>query len=117
MKRLFFVAASLLLTSAALAPSANAESVAVNTENAQVETYQFTPFQLVGLAYNGAFADQGISGFSRLIENYRFDRVNGEDVVQAAVEANRLPATALEDESYINDVTSQLAALESAFSF
>ncbi|NJL56584.1 hypothetical protein HC928_16520 [bacterium] len=106
MKRLFLIAASLLVATA-VAPVASAEPVAVNLENAQVEGY-ITPANLVTLAERGAFDEQGISGYGIFLSANQSGRLTPEEIVQAAIAAEQLPASALEDEGYLHDVSLQL---------
>ncbi|MEM9903500.1 MAG: hypothetical protein AAF921_00535 [Cyanobacteria bacterium P01_D01_bin.44] len=78
---------------------------------AQADTQVATawnPFELAFLAYRNGLSDQGIPGYGNLGQAYHLGQITAEDVVGAAVEADYLNATALEDSRYISSVGSQL---------
>lgn len=68
----------------------------------------WNPFELAFLAYRNGLSDQGIPGYGNLGQAYHLGQITAEDVVGAAVEADYLNATALEDSRYISSVGSQL---------
>jgi hypothetical protein len=67
-----------------------------------------TPFDLATLAYRGYFRDQGIRGYGVFCQNVRSRRIEGADVVAAAIESGRLPASYADDESYARHVQWQI---------
>jgi hypothetical protein len=67
-----------------------------------------TPINLVHLARNGYFQEQGIPSHMSLTRGIEQGQVKGKDVVKAAIEANRIPAELLNDASYVNSVDQQL---------
>ena len=67
-----------------------------------------TPVNLVHLARNGYFQEQGIPSHMALKKAIAFERINGEDVVKAAIEANRISPDLLNDSSYVKSVDRQL---------
>ena len=68
-------------------------------------------FNLVSSAYRGDFEDQGINSYAVLVTNYEEGELTAEDLVNAAIDAGELSPSALEDDSYIEAVDSQLSAL------
>ena len=67
-----------------------------------------TPINLVHLARNGYFQEQGIPSHMALKKAIARGQVNGETLVQAAIEANRVSADLLNDSSYVRSVDRQL---------
>jgi hypothetical protein len=119
MKRLVFGSLSFFLLASASMPAVRAEppsenpypsgSPVLNTpSSSQQET---EPFNLVGLAYQGYFEDQGIPSAQTLITAYRSGDISAEDVVKGAIQANRLSPEVLKDAEYIGAVDNQLNAL------
>lgn len=78
----------------------------------RANTYRVSPFQLVGLAYDGYLTEQGIPRAYSLIKAIRSGRIQAEDVVQAGVVDGRLSADALQDRGYLVSVDDQLKALK-----
>ena len=70
-----------------------------------------TPFNLVNLARNGYFQEQGIPSHLALTKAIASERIKGEDVVKAAIEINRIPAERLNDSSYVRSVNQKLDSL------
>ncbi|MFB2877085.1 hypothetical protein [Floridanema aerugineum] len=112
MKYLVLGGLSALLLSATSTPGVMAQS---NTPNSVVNTREsealIEPFQLVYMAYQGYFEEQGIPSYTGLIQAYNFGQVDARDIVSSAVQANRIPAQILNDESYINAVDNFLSDL------
>ncbi|MBD2313399.1 hypothetical protein H6G20_17155 [Desertifilum sp. FACHB-1129] len=69
------------------------------------------PFNLVYLAYQGYFSEAGIPGYGGLIAAYNAKRIDATDLVEQAIEQNRLPASMRNDSAYLRDVETQLAGL------
>ncbi len=116
MRRLIFGSLSLLLMSAATAPAIKAQQpVAIDpVEAGVIRSYvqQTTPVNLVSLAYRGYFKNQGIPGYGVLIAAYKSGKITAQEIVQVAVEANRLPAEVLSDSGYVNAVEQELSDLD-----
>jgi hypothetical protein len=116
MKRLIFGSLSLLLISAATAPAIKAQPpVAVGPAAAGVVpsyVQQTTPVNLVSLAYRGYFRNQGIPSYGVLLAAHQFGKISAKDLVQVAVEANRVPAEVLSDSGYLNAVEQALRQLQ-----
>jgi PIN domain nuclease of toxin-antitoxin system len=70
-----------------------------------------TPINLVNLARNGYFQERGIPSHSALKRAIALGEVKGEKLVQAAIEANRIDAQLLNDNSYVRSVDQQLDLL------
>lgn len=95
MKRLM-LAGLFTLSLVGFAPKANAQP---------------NPFDLVNLARNGYFQEQGIPSHGNLTFAVGFGRITAEQVVQAAIAENRLPADRLTDSRYLQAVEAQLEDL------
>lgn len=95
MKRFIFGGISMFAIALAGAASANA-------------TQQVTPFNLVDLARNGYFQEQGIPSHGALGSAIESQRVNAEDLVNAAIAQNRLASETLSDRDYLNLVEIKL---------
>jgi hypothetical protein len=116
MKRLIFGGLSFLLMSAATAPAIKAQPpVAVDPAEARVvPSYiqQTTPVNLVSLAYRGYFKNQGIPSYGVLIAAHQSGKITAQELVQVAVEANRVSAEALSDSGYLSAVEQRLRDLQ-----
>jgi hypothetical protein len=73
---------------------------------------QPAPVDLVFLAYHGYLKAQSIPSAGRLVDAHRSGMLHAKDLVQAAIQAQRLPAAALEDRGYVNAVENTLKFLE-----
>jgi hypothetical protein len=119
MKRLIFGAVSILLMSAAIAPSVTAQMEPEN--NAQPysitvpETHQISAFNLVSQAFRGQLSAQGIPSYVTFLSAYRTGQIDAEDVVQAAVASGWLSPQILNDQSYQSAVAAQLSSLNKAY--
>lgn len=83
----------------------------VGAPNAQAKSVETTPFNLLNLARNGYFQDQGIPGFEALENALNSGQITAEDIVQAAVQQDRLSPSHLNDETYIQSVTRLLSSV------
>lgn len=114
MRRLILGSLSFLLLSSAIAPVIRAETQAINsaTLNQTPElAKQLTPFELVSLANQGYLSEQGIPSSMALISAYQMGTVRAEEVVEAAIKANKLSPQFSRDRSYLNAVNSLLQTL------
>jgi opacity protein-like surface antigen len=115
MKRLIFGGLSVLLLSTVASPAVlaqpNIQPQRSTLNNSQSSDYLIEPFQLTYMAYQGFFEDQGIPSFNGLVDAYLQGDVEARDIVASAVQTDRLPAEALNDDSYINAVDWQLRTL------
>jgi hypothetical protein len=76
----------------------------------QVKANQVNPFNLAYLAYQGYLEDQGIPSAGALIDAIAVGTVTAQDLMQAAVKANRLPEKTLNDQGYRFALENQLQA-------
>jgi hypothetical protein len=102
---------SVLMVSAITAPTLGVEIAADRGENSTVVRYQLRPFNLVYLAYQGYFRDQGIPGYSAFLAAYEAGRVSAEDLVQSAVKKNKVSPETASDRGYLRAVKSQIESL------
>lgn len=70
-----------------------------------------TPSSLVNLARNGYFQQQGIPSYQSLEISVQSGRINGEDLVNAAAESNRISSELTNDSGYIRSVDQKLNSL------
>ncbi|MFB2935824.1 hypothetical protein ACE1B6_11280 [Aerosakkonemataceae cyanobacterium BLCC-F154] len=112
MKNLIFGGLSVLLLSAIASPTVLAQTntryPVVNNEDSR---YLISPFDLVSMAYQGFFKNQGVPSAGALINAYALGDVEARDVVNSAVQTDRLPVRALNDRDYIKAVEWQLDSL------
>ncbi len=114
MKSLIFGTLFLLLMSAATAPAVRAETTAANpavSGSIPSDVTHITPFNLVMLAYQGYFREQGIPSYGALIVAHQAGRISAEDLVQSAIRANRVPSQILNNQGYLNAVKFKLQRL------
>ena len=119
MKGLIFGSLSLMLLASMSTPAVRAETPRENASNSPALDTPFfnnqvTPFNLVGLAYQGFLKDQGIPSGGILLSLYQNGEINAKDLVEGAVNANRLSPEVLNDSGYIADVDNQLDWLHEA---
>ncbi|AFY33543.1 hypothetical protein [Calothrix sp. PCC 7507] len=113
MKLTMLINSVIVCASIALLPGiAAAQTGTNNTSN------YLKPFNVAFLAYQGYLQDQGIPSASALVFEYQKGSLTANDVVQAAVKANKLPAEVLNDQDYLSAVESQLTSFsrDTAFS-
>ena len=79
--------------------------------NSTLTAERIDAFNLVSAAYRGRFKEWGIPAYARLDQAYRGRQITATDLVKAAIEAEELPAIALEDKSYIHAVDTSLYGL------
>jgi hypothetical protein len=95
MKRSIFAGISMLVVAIASPLSVNATS-------------QTTPSNLANLARNGYFLEQGIPSHSALDTAITRGQVNAENLIEAAIEENKVTPQTLNDQGYINSVEMKL---------
>jgi hypothetical protein len=112
MKGLIFagLSAFLMSTSAIAAPQPSFATNAVVRSN-ETSAVEISPNALANLAYQGHFRSQGIPGYSGLLNAHASGRVGARDVIQAAINAGRLPAETLSNSNYVQNVEYKLASL------
>ena len=117
MKSIIIGGLSVVLLSA-VAPAVLAESPGLNQSmepSTSSSEYQLEPFDLVSMAYQGFFKNQGIPSAQSLIVSYRTGDINAKDLVSSAVRANRLPTRFLADDDYVTAVDMQMNDLINGF--
>lgn len=99
----------------AMEPATRAEETMEEAQSSDLNTAydvrQTEAFNLVSSAYRGDFEDQGINSYAVMITNYEEGELTAEDLVSAAIDAGDLSPSAMEDQSYIEAVDSQLMGL------
>jgi hypothetical protein len=101
-----------ILPAAARAQTPEVQQTSLNPYVAnQISASQISPFNLAYLAYQGYFKAQGIPSNGALIDAIESGAVTSEEIVQAAVKANRLSEQALSDRGYRNALEDQLQGL------
>ncbi|MGG6264932.1 hypothetical protein ACQ4M3_02555 [Leptolyngbya sp. AN03gr2] len=107
----------LILTSVLLPVSiAKAEPIAATTSTAStVTTPLLTPYNVVNLAYQGYFREQGLRGYGVFTDGCNQGTLTANDVVRAAIRANRLPESILSDRGFMNAVDANMKTFRSTF--
>ncbi len=99
----------------ALTTVVQAQTTAINSRPLHTTAYQIQPFNLVTLAYQGYLKQQNIPSYGVLTNSYRDQSISAQQLVQAAVNMNRLPPTVLQDQQYIQAVDQELQNLTGVF--
>lgn len=98
-----------ILPAAAQAQTTKAAPTSLNPYAAnQPSANQLMPFNLAYLAYQGYLKDQGIPSNGALIDAIASRTITAQDIIQAAVKANRLPEQTLSDQGYRHNLEDQL---------
>lgn len=110
----FTLAAITTLSLLTFAPTTPAQSIAANSPviSLPATTAVTTPFHLVHLAYQGNLS--GTPGYQGLITGYQQGQIQAQDLVQQAIQANRLPQSTLSNGEYLNAVEQQLQTLSNS---
>ncbi len=117
MKRLIISALSALALATLVAPAIASESTTVgqNLSGKGVASrtiVEITPFDLVTGGFQGRFKNQGIPAGGIFVSQIKTRGIKAEDLVKAAIAANRLTEETLQDETYLSDVEDFLVTLE-----
>lgn len=78
---------------------------------AKAQTIEVTPAQLVFLAKDGYFENQGIPKGGTLISEYELGRITSKDLIQAAINDKRVTADALNNRGYMHAVIEEMRNL------
>ncbi|MEH2053951.1 hypothetical protein [Nostoc sp.] len=112
MRRSISTMLTTLLLCAAILPAAAQSQTALTSLNPyaanQHRANQIRPFNLATLAYQGYLKDQGIPSNGALMAAIASGTITAQDIIQAAVKANRLPEQALSDQDYRHNLENQL---------
>ncbi len=116
MRRLIFGSLSFFMLASMSATAVRAEMPAEQPSDSPVQDTPSSnsstePFNLVGLAYQGGFEEQGIPSADNLLVGFRTGEISALDVVKAAIKANKVSPEVLNDRGYITAVESQLESL------
>jgi hypothetical protein len=112
MKRMILASLpALLLATTAILPAQAQISAAEPPSNAETLGMAVTPFNLVFLAYQGFFEDEGVPKFASLTQGFEDGSVTPENLIQVAIKMKRLTPDTLTDRSYVASVRHQLRAL------
>ena len=112
MERLLLAVVGTILVAITATPPVLANKAAVNSNVIQNQVQKnVTPFNLVSLAYQGEFKNQGVGGYNSLLTAIRFGEISGKDLVKYGIDTRRLSADTINDSGYISSVDSQLEKL------
>lgn len=123
MKFSILIDSLLVVASMTLMPGiSSAQTVATNGNEAIVSNWNtlssnsssvshLEPFDLVAYAYQGGLLQHGIPSGGTLVFKTLNSNILAKDLVIAAVNAKKLQPQVLDDQNYLNAVTSELIAL------
>ncbi len=111
MKRLLIMTITTLTAMGIASPLLAQTTITTNTGMAR-EILEITPYDLVTGSYQGRFANQGIPSAGRFTTAVRTNKIQAEDLVEAAIAQRRLSAETLNDRSYISHVEAILNNLD-----
>lgn len=112
MKRSISILLTTLLFSAAILPAAAYAQTSFNPHTTNsTSANQVSPFNLAYLAYQGYLEDQGIPSNGALSDAIATGKVTAQDLMQAAVKANRLPEQTLTNRGYRSALEAELNGL------
>ncbi|MEH1930090.1 hypothetical protein [Nostoc sp.] len=95
-------------------PTSNSRQIAINSNNLSSHSTSVSylqPFNLVNFAYQGGLKQHGIPSGETLVFQTQNRNIIAKDLVKAAVNADKLPSQALNDQNYLTAVNFQLNAL------
>ncbi|MHC5826413.1 MAG: hypothetical protein ACYT04_63775 [Nostoc sp.] len=95
-------------------PTNNSRQIAINSNNLSSHSTSVSylqPFNLVNFAYQGGLKQHGIPSGETLVFQTQNRNIIAKDLVKAAVNADKLPSQALNDQNYLTAVNFQLKAL------
>ncbi|MEH2415474.1 hypothetical protein [Nostoc sp.] len=122
MKLVTLINSALIFASITLVPgiagaqtaTSNSNEIAINSNNLprnSTTVSYLQPFNLVNFAYQGGLKQHGIPSGEVLVFQTQNRNLIAKDLVKAAVNANKLPSQALNDQNYLSAVNLQLNAL------
>jgi short-subunit dehydrogenase len=100
--------ATLLLSVAILPAAAQAQTTVQLVNLSSQSANPPSPFNLSYLAYRGYLKDWGIPEADALIQAIASGQITAQDIIQAAVKANRLSEQTLSDRGYRHSLEAQL---------
>lgn len=113
MKRFLLAGLTTVALSTAAIPTVQAEPTAFNPYSTRrtATTALIAPAALATLAQQGELRAQGIPGFQNLTLEYTLGRISAVEVINGAIAARLLPASAANDAAYRDAVDNQLEIL------
>jgi hypothetical protein len=102
------------IAGAQTATNNSSETIAINSNNLSTSftsVNYFQPFNLVTFAYQGGLKQHGIPSGETLVFETQNRNIIANDLVKAAVNADKLPSKVLNDQNYLSAVNLQLNAL------
>ncbi|MEH1924595.1 hypothetical protein [Nostoc sp.] len=123
MKLVTLINSALIFTSIAFVPgiagaqtatSNSSETIAINSNNISTNSTAVSylqPLNLVTFAYQGGLQQHGIPSGEALVLGTQNRNILAKDVVQAAVNADKLPSQVLNDQNYLSAVNLELNVL------
>ena len=110
--KLIYATIGTILVATSATPPVLANKTAANSNVTQNQVVNnITPFNLVSLAYQGQFKNQGVSGYHSLLDAVRFGEVDGKDLVKHGIDSGRLSPETINNSGYIQAVELQLQGL------
>ncbi|MGI0494563.1 hypothetical protein ACN4EG_22490 [Alkalinema pantanalense CENA528] len=83
----------------------------LNVPSSSMSNGQLNPADVASLAYQGLLKDQGIPSYAALSNAYSGGSLTAKDVINAAIAAQRISSSALQDSAFVSAVDSQLGHL------
>lgn len=80
---------------------------------ASASNSRISPYDVIFLAYQGYFREQGIRGYGAFVEGCYQGQIKAKQIVEAAIKANRLPPDTINDSAYIQAIDANLLSLKS----
>lgn len=113
MKRLILGSLSFLFLSQVITSVAQAQIQATRstTDYTSNLVQQLTPFELVNMAYQGYFQEQGIPSYTLFVSAHHTGKLRAETLVEAAIRMNKLSPQVLTNQGYLNAVEAQIRRL------
>ncbi|MBW4542449.1 MAG: hypothetical protein KME43_25435 [Myxacorys chilensis ATA2-1-KO14] len=94
-------------------PMARSESTIANlTAGSNSAIPSMTPYDVVFLAYQGYFRNQGLRGYGAFADGCNQGKLTAQDVVEAAIKANQLPKTIVNNRGFMNAVDANMKAFK-----
>ncbi len=100
------VVGSLLVMALAATAPVNAQSVANNQSDNS--SYGISPRQLISLARQGRFKNQGIPSHDGFRQGVRSGKITAEELLESAIASNRLVEEVKSDRNYVSTVEKHL---------
>ncbi|MGG6262972.1 hypothetical protein ACQ4M3_24135 [Leptolyngbya sp. AN03gr2] len=73
-----------------------------------------SPYELVFMAYQGRFREQGLRGYGVFVDSCNQGNLTANDLVQTAIKAKLLPKSILDDVAYMNAVDANMKAFKNS---